>query len=381
MPPRPVVPTLTDASTSPVVTLRAHRDSDIPRVVEQSTDPTSIRWTSVPQPYGVDDAKRFVREAMPGGWASEEEWGFAVEVGEGGAGAGAGGYAGTVSLRNQRAGRAEVAFGSHPGVRGTGVMQRALRLLLDWGFTARDLQVVSWWANRGNWASRKLVWRLGFSFAGTVECWLPHRGRLVDGWLGTLHRDDPREPRTTWYAVPTLTGDKVVLRRHLDTDAARVQEACSDPRLRHWLPKLPDPYTRADAERFLRDRSEAMARGTGVHWMLADPEDDRLLGTISLFDLADGSAEVGYWAHPEARGRGLMTEAVGLVVAHAFRPAEEGGLGLRRLAAFVAVDNAASRHVVETVGFRQTGVQRAALRTRVGFSDLVGHDLLADDSR
>ncbi len=43
--------TLTDG---PVV-LRAHRPSDAERVVEQSVDPESVRWTSVPSPYSLED--------------------------------------------------------------------------------------------------------------------------------------------------------------------------------------------------------------------------------------------------------------------------------------------------------------------------------------
>ena len=51
-------------------------------------------------------------------------------------------FAGTVSLRNEREGRAEVAFGAHPWARGRGVMVRALELLLAWGFEERGLQTV-----------------------------------------------------------------------------------------------------------------------------------------------------------------------------------------------------------------------------------------------
>jgi RimJ/RimL family protein N-acetyltransferase len=77
-------------------------------------------------------------------------------------------------------------------------MERALRLLLAWGFEARDLHTVIWWAFAGNWASRKLAWRLGFSFDGSVRQWLEHRGALVDGWVGTLVAGEPLQPREDW---------------------------------------------------------------------------------------------------------------------------------------------------------------------------------------
>ena len=152
------VPTLTDG----VVTLRAHREDDVAGVLEQSTDPLSQAWTTVPVPYTPDHAKRFVREVMPGGWLTDQEWGFAVEYD--------GRYAATVTLRNEGERRAEIAYASHPRIRGTGAMERALRLLLGWGFDGAGpgLHTVVWWANRGNWPSRRLAWRLGFATDATL---------------------------------------------------------------------------------------------------------------------------------------------------------------------------------------------------------------------
>lgn len=185
----PIPPTLTDGT----VTLRVHRPGDAERIVEQSRDAESIRWTTVPTPYGLDDARRFLGEVMPAGWVSGKEWGFAVEA--------SGRYAATVTLRDRGPGRAEVAYGSHPDVRGTGVMERALRLLLTWGFETQRLQTVIWWANAGNWASRKLAWKVGFSFDGTVRRWLDDRGELTDAWVGTLLAGEPMHPREDWAAA------------------------------------------------------------------------------------------------------------------------------------------------------------------------------------
>ena len=67
----PEVPTLSDGT----VTLRAHHIGDAEGVYEQCQDPLSQEWTTVPIPYSRDDAKRFVREIMPGGWREDVEWG------------------------------------------------------------------------------------------------------------------------------------------------------------------------------------------------------------------------------------------------------------------------------------------------------------------
>jgi len=356
------VPTLTDGT----VTLRRHSDADIDGVVGQSTDPLSRRWTTIPLEYGVVDAKRFIRDIMPGGWASDREWGFALEAD--------GRYAGTVSLRNEDNGRAEIAYGAHPWVRGTGHVERGLRLLLGWGFDERGLHTVIWWANRGNWASRKTAWRLGFTVEGTLRAWLPQRGELTDAWVGTLLRDDPREPRGLWLGTPVLRGDVVVLRPLRESDVPRIVEACSDERTARWLGELPSPYTSADAVAWLESTVEWAATGSKVTWALADPETDLLLGAVNLFDLVPGAeAEVGYWAHPEARGRGLMTEACRLAVRYGF-----GELSLEIIRATAAVDNAASRRVVEANGFTLSGIERRGTRVRSAYADAARYDVTPD---
>lgn len=357
------VPTLTDGT----VTLRGHTDADIEGVVEQSTDPLSRQWTTIPLNYGTEDARRFIRDIMPSGWATDQEWGFAVEAD--------GRYAGTISLRNRGERRAELAYGAHPWVRGTGHIGRALRLLVDWGFAEKDLETVIWWANRGNWASRKAAWRLGFSFDGTVRKWLPQRGVLTDAWVGTLLKGDPREPRGTWLTTPVLAGSAVRLRALRGADVPRIVEACSDARTAQWLGRMPLPYTTAEAELWIESTIEKAAAGNKLTWALADPGSDLLLGAINLFDLVPGAeAEVGYWAHPAARGRGAMTEACGLVVRHGF---EELGLQIIRAAA--AIDNAASRHVLEANRFMMSGTERRGTQVRGGYADIARYDVTAEE--
>lgn len=361
------VPTLTDG----VVTLRRHLEEDVAAIVEQWQDPLSQAWTTMPVPFTRDDATRWVREVTPAGWETDQVWAFAVEH--------EGRYAGSVLLRNHGQRRAEVAFGLHPAHRGAGVMERALRLLLPWGFAERDLATVAWFAYPGNWASRRLVWRLGFSFDGTLRGWLDQRGELKDAWTGTLRAGEPMEPRSAWLDVPRVEGERVRLRRHRADDAERVHEAANDPRTVYWLGRLPAPYPRELAEEFLLHRSEGMATGTDLHWMLADPVTDALLGTVSLMHIAEGMAEVGYWAHPDARGRGLMTEAVRLACRHAVIDVEDGGLGLHRVYATAAVDNLASRHVLESAGFTLVGSERRSVLVRDGMHDGAAYELLAEE--
>lgn len=348
--------------------LRAHRLDDVEAVLEQSLDPLSQRWTSIPAPYHREHAVGYVSGIVPTGWAEGSEWGFAIEVD--------GRFAGSCSLRSEGPGRAEVAYGAHPWVRGTGAVEQALRLLLRWGFTDRDLRTVVWYAFTGNWASRKVAWRLGFSFDGTIERWLPQRGDLLDAWVGSLRHDDPQEPRTPWLDCPVLEGDAVRLRPLRPDDLERVVQACADRRTSHWLGELPAPYTWEDARAFLRSQTELLATGTGIGWAVADRDSDELVGQVSLSHVRTGrDADLDGWTHPDARGRGVMAEATGLAARHGLDV-----LGLRRLRLATPADNAAARHVAEQQGARLVGVEHHGTVTREGLADRALYELVAGSS-
>lgn len=368
------VPTLTDGR----VTLRAHTAGDVRGTWEQCQDPVSQRWTTVPVPYSMADAREFVEGIVPRGWRQDADYAFVVEAADAD---GRPRFSGSVSLRAQGSGRYEIAYGSHPWCRGTGVMEAALRLLLRWGFEDLGARMVVWWANKGNWASRKLAWRLGFTVDGTVRSWLPQRGELLDGWVGTLLRDEPVQPRSAWYDAPVIHGDRVVLRPLRDSDAARIHEAGVESRMQHWFGSLSSPYTLEDAKAFLETRREQHASGLGLSWAVADPTSDELLGNVTLFDLRPGrDAEIGFWAHPDARGRGVTTEACRLALRHAFVPQDDGGLGLLRVRGTAAEGNAASVHVLLSNGFQAVGRERGRSRLGDGTTvDLLLHDVLAHE--
>lgn len=372
------VPRLTDG----VVTLRAPQDNDIVGVHEQCQDPETQQWTAIPVPYTQDDAKTFVRHIIPGGWQTDREWTFVVEALDD---LGTPRFAGTISLRNEGDGRAEIAYGSHPWARGRGVMERALRLLLDWGFAERNVHTVVWLARRGNWASRRLAWRLGFSFDGTLRSWLRMRDGLTDAWVGTLRRGEPMVPRTEWLRTPTITGASVVLRATVDADIPRLVVALGDPLLQRYSPSIRKhaPHDEGTVRARELDHLEESARGSAVTWSIADGVNDAFLGTVTIYRIhPEREAEVGYWVHPGARGRGVATEACRLVVRHAFMDAEEGGLGLRRLAAYASEDNLASLRILGRSGFARFGTERlSTLLSDGSYADTAAFDQLAEDHR
>ncbi len=375
-------PTLTDGEDPDRITLRPHRTDDATGVLESCTDPETQRWTTVPSPYTRADAEAFVAGRAPNLHAGTVS--LAVEAVDRDTSRPR--FAGSITLR-LAAGAGRLGFSLAPWARGRGVMSRAVRLLLEWAFRdeaagGAGLQVVHWEAYVGNWPSRRVAWACGIAVEGTVRGFGHQRGQRHDSWVGSIVRGDPMEPRTPWLEAPTLAGDRVVLRPWREDDVPRVAEACSDPLTQRWLAQLPSPYTVADAQWYVRTREEEHAAGRGVYWCVADPADDRCLGAISLMrlDAPLCEAEIGYWAHPEARGRGVMTEATALVARHALIEVEDGGLGQHRVSLRAAAGNVASNRVAERAGMRRCGVARGADLLRDGSrDDLVLYDLLPAD--
>ena len=142
-------PALTDG----VVTLRAHSLDDADAVVEQSTDPESLRWTTVPRPYSREHAVSFI-EGNRRAWGTPDgtrSW--AIEWTDD---LGRARFGGTIDLRpGSTASAGELGFGLHPAARGRGIMSRAVRLVVAHAFAAPVWGVpvtrVHWRAIVGNW--------------------------------------------------------------------------------------------------------------------------------------------------------------------------------------------------------------------------------------
>ncbi len=210
--------------------------------------------------------------------------------------------------------------------------------------------------------------------------WLDHRGEYPDAWVAALHRDDPREPTTPWFTPPVISGERVTVRPLRETDLPRIVEGCSDDRTQHWLSFLPSPYTDQDARDYLARVALNLAEGSQMQWAVADPESDVMIANVGIPRINRSSAEIGYWTHPDARRRGVMTEAVSLAVQHAFGDPSTGGMGMRRLFIKAAAGNRASQQVALVNGFERYGRERRAEVLRDGsYADMDLFDLLRDE--
>jgi len=114
---------------------------------------------------------------------------------------------------------------------------------------------------------------------------------------------------------------------------------------------FPHPYTLDDARAFIH---AALARTPQTHFAIA--VDGQAVGGIGFRlheDVERVSAEIGYWLGEPFWGRGIVTEALIAVTAHAVR-----AHGLTRVFAVPFAWNPASLRVLEKAGYVREGVMR-----------------------
>jgi len=170
---------------------------------------------------------------------------------------------------------------------------------------------------------------------------------------------------------------RIALRPLGRADAGDLLAIFGDPQvMRYWSGA---PWTGTDqALRMLDADRDAAATGSALRLGITMADDDRVLGTVSLFNRSEANrrAEIGYALARRAWGQGLMHEALGLWLDWAFGP-----LGLHRLEADVDPANAASRRCLERLGFRLEGVLRERWIVSGEVADTALYGLLAREWR
>ncbi|MFG1910290.1 GNAT family N-acetyltransferase [Kribbella sp. NPDC048928] len=148
----------------------------------------------------------------------------------------------------------------------------------------------------------------------------------------------------------------LVLRPFTSMDVEWVYEVSQDAALQQYV-QIPSPYLIEHARYFVEHIAlELGVRGERAEFVVEDAQTGERLGRVGLGMRGDGTAEVGYWTVPAARGRGVAPAAVQAICRWAFSE-----LGLELIEWRAEIGNEASRRVAEKAGFVLEGSLRKRL--------------------
>lgn len=201
MSPRPIefpVEGLSDG----VVRLRLMADRDVDAVVSAVRDPEIPRFTTVPHPYGANDARQWRRMSTTGIQAGTDLATLIVD-------ARSDDLLGAVGIHglDPATGRCSAGYWVAAAARGRGVATRALRLICGFAFDELGAQRVELWIDPENAPSLGVADAAGFKREGLLRSFMPINGVRRDMLMYSLLPGELREA-TAGGGEATLRGDE-----------------------------------------------------------------------------------------------------------------------------------------------------------------------------
>lgn len=142
---------------------------------------------------------------------------------------------------------------------------------------------------------------------------------------------------------PTLRTDRLILRQIIEEDDQLIYNYQSN---KDNFPHVDMPvYTGIDeARKYISKMNHGVENNQWIIWALADPKTNRILGTISIWNISkeDSKAELGYGLFSGNIGKGFMSEALKNVIEYGFNT-----MGLKEIEAYTNRDNTKSIALLE----------------------------------
>ncbi|GAB5521370.1 MAG: GNAT family N-acetyltransferase [Rhodothermales bacterium] len=152
-----------------------------------------------------------------------------------------------------------------------------------------------------------------------------------------------------------LTTERLVLRRQTEADLPFIFDASQVPGFTDGMRWSP-PETIAELQPALALARRVWEDGSAYVFMIERSTDAQRVGRIVIRQTTEASTwDLGFWTHPAHQGRGYGTEAAHAMIAFGFEV-----LHAEALTASYVVNNAASRRVLEKLGFQPYRVQDRA---------------------
>ena len=166
-------------------------------------------------------------------------------------------------------------------------------------------------------------------------------------------------------SFPDLETRRLLLRQATQEDVEDVFVVFCDPKVTQFHNL--DTFTHLDeASRVIKLRTKGFESGRGIRWAIIYKENNYLIGSCGFTWLKEiNAARVGYELASQFWRQGIMSEALRAIVQYGFSSRE-----IQFVIAEVMLENAASKRLLEKLGFQSQGI----LKKR-GFWKGKHHDL------
>ena len=175
-----------------------------------------------------------------------------------------------------------------------------------------------------------------------------------------------------------LQSERLLLREITARDVSDVFEIYSDPEVMLYFDDRFAFQDLSEAEQMISGYQNEIRDQNGMRWGIVLKESGKLIGTCGFHALSeyDKRIEVGYDLNRNYWQKGIMTEALSLIINHAF-----GCSDVNRIEAMVEPPNTGSRALLEKLGFQHEGTLRKHEMCRGDFVDIQMFSLLREDRK
>lgn len=216
----------------------------------------------------------------------------------------------------------------------------------------------------------------GFMLEGILSQNEYYRGEYLDELSFGITRIEYSRQRN--YPIIELEGQNVILRNLTPGDAEELLEYYKKNK-NYLAPFEPSRdssfYTLENQRKLLNESYKQLLNGTNIE--LGIFKNDQLIGKAKLSNIVYGSLKsgvLGYSIDENEQGKGYMKESVRLLLKYAFDECE-----LHRVEASVLINNEKSRRVLESVGFKLSGINEKYLLVNGKWQDHATYYIIKDD--
>ena len=217
----------------------------------------------------------------------------------------------------------------------------------------------------------------GFTLEGVLSQNEYYKGEYLDEFIFGITRMEYSKQKT--YPIIELQGRNLVLRNLTPGNADQILHYYNKNRS-YLAPFEPDRnasfYTLEGQRDSLIESYKQFLNGTSIELGIFN-NNNNFIGKIKLSNIVYGSLKsgvLGYSIDEDQQGKGYMKESVYLLLEYAFDEC-----GLHRVEASALINNYKSRKVLESVGFKLSGINEKYLLVNGKWQDHVTYYIIKDE--